>query len=120
MDIEKAWRKKQENKTIRFAGMLITNSRFTEDALQYGKCAGIRMVSWDFPPGDSLKDWIDRSGFHPITSLSSLTKQEKKQLLEQETVLCRQIKEDPALLDTIALSKRKAAQVIREVNALSG
>lgn len=118
-DIEKAWDKDSRNRELRFAGMLVTNSRFTEDALQYGICAGLRLVSWDFPAGDSLKDWIDRSGFHPVTSLYSLTRQEKKQLLEKGVVLCRQISEDPSLLESVSLSGRRSAQVIKEVNALS-
>ena len=41
-------------------GWVVTNTRFTNDALEYGKCAGLYLLSWDYPHGDGLKERIDR------------------------------------------------------------
>src|SRR5690606_9911404 len=46
---------------------VVTNTRFTEDALKYGKCSGLFLLSWDFPKDDGIKDRIDRLGLYPIT-----------------------------------------------------
>jgi len=43
-------------------GWLITNTRFSTDALQYGKCMGMQLVGWDYPNNNGLRNWIDSSG----------------------------------------------------------
>lgn len=43
-------------------GWVVTNTRFTKDAEQYGTCVGLRLLSWDFPKGNSLKDIIEQFG----------------------------------------------------------
>jgi len=35
------------------------------------------MISWDFPDKNNLRQLIDSSGFHPITTMQSITKKEK-------------------------------------------
>ncbi|MDZ7742242.1 MAG: ATP cone domain-containing protein [Bacteroidota bacterium] len=104
---------------LHFEPMLITNTRFTLDALQYGICSGLKMLSWDHPQGNSLKDWIDRSGFHPITVLKSLTKKEKKILMGKGIVLCREILEKPDQLNSIEISQRKKNNILKEARALT-
>jgi hypothetical protein len=37
-------------------GWLVTNTRFTGDAIQYGNCAGLKLIGWDYPAEGSLKD----------------------------------------------------------------
>ena len=49
-----------------FTGILATNTRFTTDASDYGTCSGLKLISWDRPSGESLKDRVSRSGLHPI------------------------------------------------------
>jgi hypothetical protein len=76
------------------------------------------MVSWDTPEGNSLKDWIDRSGFHPITVLHSLKRSEKKALMDKGYVLCRQIAEKPEILDELIYPSKKIEKIISEINSL--
>jgi hypothetical protein len=76
------------------------------------------MISWDTPQGDSLKDWIDRSGFHPVTALQSLNKKEKQALLEKDIVVCRQIADNPGTLDDIVHPSKKIRKVLKEVRSL--
>jgi hypothetical protein len=117
-DIELKLREDPVTKDKEFSAMLITNTRFTEQALDYGKCTGLKMVSWDQPPGNSLKDWVDRSGLHPVTVLKSLTMKEKQALLEKDIVLCREIVANPKVLATIPLTERKQKSVLREAEEL--
>lgn len=83
LDIKNQWQKEELSNDKTFTGMIVTNTRFSQDAMQYGKCVGLKVVSWDYPAGNSLKDWIDRSGYHPITSLASLRTKEKQFLLRK-------------------------------------
>ena len=90
LDVEQQW-KKQEGDGRFYQGWIVTNTRFTEDALNYGTCAGLHLISWDYPSEGSLKDRIDAAGFHPITALGGLNKKEKQALLDKDIVLCRNI-----------------------------
>jgi Holliday junction resolvase-like predicted endonuclease len=118
MDVSQQWKQAANGSNMEFECMLVTNSRFTQDALQYGNCVGLIMVSWDLPAGNSLRDWIDRAGYHPITVLHSLNKKEKQSLMEKGLVLCRQIAEDPHVLDNLVYPDKKIARIKKEVNSL--
>lgn len=97
---------------------LVTNGRFTKDALTYGSGVGIQMISWDHPKGDSLRERIDRAGLHPITVLSTLHLKEQAELLRAGLVLCADLKDQPEEVDRLRLSHGRAEQLWREVEGL--
>lgn len=68
---------------------VITNSRFTTDAIKFGKCAKIKLTSWDYPDQGSLREMVDSTQLHPITVMDSLSKSQKRELLEAGIVTCR-------------------------------
>ena len=74
LDVEKQWKHQKGHEAKLHKGAVYTNTRFTTDAIQYGKCVGMLMTSWDYPRGNGLKDRIDKSGLHPLTALTTLTK----------------------------------------------
>src|SRR5690625_6173565 len=55
LDIEKQWIRRKSHKTKHHKGGVYTNTRFTSDAIQYGKCVGLLMTSWDYPEGKDRK-----------------------------------------------------------------
>jgi len=101
-----------------FQGWVVTNTRFTSDAIDYGKCAGLHLVSWDYPEGHSLRDMIEKEKFFPVTALTSLNKQQKQVLLDDGTVLCRQICNEPGLADKLEMSPQKRKKLMEEVSKL--
>jgi len=117
LDVKATW-EEQYGKDIRYRGGVVTNTRFSDDAASYGNCAGMLMVSWDTPQGHSLKDRIDRSGLHPLTSLISLTKAQKQQLLEHELVLCSELASHRHLLEQMHISERQINKILREAASL--
>ncbi len=119
-DVSAEWKKTDPDAGIQYTGMVATNTRFSEDAIRYAKCAGLKLVSWDYPNGNSLKDWIDRSGYHPVTSLSYLKKAEKQRLLEKGVVLCRDVKENELLLKEMGIPDNRIKKLLSEANQLSG
>lgn len=106
-DIYAQWEKEDRIKGRKFEGWVVTNTRFTLDAEKFGKCSGLKLVSWDYPNENSLKNMIDKSGLHPLTSLRSLTKKEKEYVLEQGIVLCKELSEDILLKSGIPSNKIK-------------
>jgi hypothetical protein len=101
-----------------FQGWIVTNTRFTSDAISYGKCAGLKLLSWDYPTGRSLKDLIEKAGLFPITVLTSLDKDQKRQLLDSGKVLCRQIVGDEIILETLNLTEHQKRRLMLELSDL--
>ena len=81
-----------------FTGWVITNSKFTSDAIAYGGCKGMQLLGWDYPVHNALKDWVDRTGLYPLTCLTSLTRSEKEWLLSKGYVLVKDIYNNQPLL----------------------
>lgn len=99
-------------------GWLATNTRFTEDALQYGKCSGLHLLSWDYPNGRGLKDRIDSLGLYPVTVSTLMTQREKQFLLSRDVVLCRQLINDHFYLDHLGISEKRKERILKEIDLL--
>lgn len=100
-------------------GWLVTNTKFTSTAIEYGSCqGGLRMIGWNYPPVGNLHDMILESKLHPITCLVSLNGREKKVLLDKGLVLCKSISEDPDVLAVIGLNSAKIQKVLDEIESL--
>jgi hypothetical protein len=101
-------------------GWLITNTSFTENALNYAKCVGLTMISWSYPEGGTLQDLIEDSGVQPITALTSLTLKEKRLLLERKVVLCKLLPESASVMESIGMTASRIDTTLRESQALCG
>lgn len=117
LDVKAAW-ESQFGKDINYKGGVVTNTRFSDDALQYAKCAGLVLISWDYPYDTGLKYWIDKTGLQPVTSLLSLTKKEKQLLLEKGIVLCNQLSEKLDVLREMGLTENQIKKIISEARSL--
>ncbi len=87
-DIRRSWSFNDDLKDRELEGWVVTNTRFTKDAEKFGADYGLTLLAWDYPQKASLKNWIELENLHPITSLSSITRKEKKKLMEQGIVMC--------------------------------
>jgi len=100
-------------------GWLVTNTKFTSTAIEYGSCqGGMKMIGWNYPPVGNLHDMIIEAKLHPLTCLTSMTGREKNLLLERGVVLCRTILDNPDLLYAIGLNDSKSKKVIEEIENL--
>ncbi|MCG2431885.1 ATP cone domain-containing protein [Aequorivita xiaoshiensis] len=99
-------------------GWVVTNTRFSKDALQYGKCAGLYLLSWDYPKDNGIKDRIDRLGLYPITASTLLSQREKQFLLSRDIVLCKQLINDDFYLDHLGISENRQARILEEIKIL--
>lgn len=100
-------------------GWVVTNTRFTADAIAYGTCAGLHLLSWDYPLDNGIKERIDRLGLYPITVSTLLTQREKQFLLSRNVVLCRQLSNDKFYLDHMGISENRKKKILTEVAMLS-
>jgi hypothetical protein len=118
LDVEMQWKKQPGHNSKLHKGWVYTNTRFTTDAIQYGTCVGLGLASWDYPSGNGLKERIDKSGLHPLTALTTLTKSEKTKLLDNGMVLCKEIHENPTILDQIGIPKERHKNILDDSKEL--
>lgn len=113
-DVKAHW-ETNKNNTKLTNGWVVTNTRFTQDALQYGKCAQLYLLSWDYPKNNAIKDRIDRLGLYPITVSNLLSQREKQFLLNRDVVLCRELIGDVFYLDHLGISKARKSRILKEI-----
>jgi hypothetical protein len=101
-------------------GWLITNTKFTSNALDYARCAGLHMLGWSYPNGSNLRDLIEKTNLQPLTTLTTLSSQEKRTLMDGGIVLCRTLSEDSGLLKELHFNKDKIDTVLREIDGVCG
>lgn len=94
---------------------LVTNTKTTVDVNTYALCKNIKVMSWSYPEGDSLRDLIETTRLHPITILSSLNTSQKRTLLDNHIVLCKDIFNDPKLINILYLPEQDKQKVLSEV-----
>jgi len=103
----------KKNGTVIF-GWIATNSKFTSDAIAYGRCKNLNMISWNYPSDRSLRDVIDEFRLYPLTCLSALTKQEKQWLLAKNYVLVKDVYNNSDLLKKAGVSENRLKAVLEE------
>jgi len=114
----KNYRKNHENKLTFEEGWVVTNTRFTKDAIEYGKCSDLKLLSWDYPKGESIKDRIDKLGLYPITVSTLLSEREKIFLLSRDVVLCRDLVNDTFYLDHLGVNNPRKGRILKEMEEL--
>jgi hypothetical protein len=117
-DIEAAWVKLPGHAAKFHQGWVVTNTRFTGDAIQYGTCVGLKLIGWNYPNEGSLRNRIETLGLYPITCLVTLSKIEKQKLLEKRIVLCKEICLDKNILLTVGVNQSRIDGVMAEATNL--
>lgn len=98
-------------------GWLVTNTRFTRNAIRYAQCANLTLLGWDYPRNRGLLEMIETARVHPLTCLTTLSEGEKRRLLEHKVVLCKSVR-TPHLLQEYGVQPEKMAKVIEEAGRL--
>jgi len=97
---------------------IITNTKFTTQAIQYAKCMGMRLTGWNFPPERPLQALIEGSEMYPITCLSALKSGHKQKLLRLGISSTSEVRDSPNILRKIGLTHLQAAGVLDEIRTL--
>lgn len=93
---------------------LITNTKFTDQAIKYGECKGLNMLGWNYPAGKSLHQIVEQNGLHPITCIGSLTHQEKKTIIGLGVLTCIDVVGNPGILKKAGVREDNIEKVLTE------
>lgn len=98
-------------------GWLVTNTRFTRNAIRYAQCSNLTLLGWDYPHNRGLLEMIESARVHPLTALTTLTDGEKRRLLDNKIVLCKDV-QTGHLLEEYGVKPARIPQVIEEAKFL--
>ena len=101
-------------------GWLITNTKFTDQAIKYGECNQVKMLGWNYPRKGNLQDIIEELHLHPFTCLDSISNSHKKELLKRGIVLCMDIYNNQSILDEIDVKSPEKEEIISEIKTVCG
>lgn len=118
MDIQKRYEEVDGDEPKYTRALLVTNTSFTSQAIQYGHCAGLAMTGWNYPKGRTLQDLVQETETHPVTCLTTLSDAQKSALLGEGVVLCHDIVRAPELLEKIGMGKDAVTEAIAEASGL--
>lgn len=51
--------------------LIVTNSKFTDEALKYSSCKGLELLGWNYPREEGLEDMVESKKLYPVTILPS-------------------------------------------------
>lgn len=97
---------------------IVTNNRFTLDAITFAKCSGLSLLCWDYPPKNNLKTKIEHESLYPITCLTTLSVLEKDKLLTLNLILVKDLLNNRISLERIGISSNRIKNVLKEVSEL--
>lgn len=99
-------------------GLLVTNTKFTSEAIAYAECAGVELLGWSYPASDSLFMRMSRASIYPITALTCLSHAEKGMLVGGGVIAVDELARDRRLLDPLHLSSERVGETLAEVEGL--
>lgn len=97
---------------------IVTNNRFTSDAIAFAKCSKLNLLSWNYPENNNLKTKNDRHHLYPVTCLTTLSLAEKDKLLVLDVILVKEIINNSDCLEKIGLSPNRIKNVMKESSQL--
>ncbi len=97
---------------------LITNTKFTDKAIHYGQCVNLKLMSWNYPSEGNLHDIIGQNGLHPVACLTSLSHQQKRDLVGRNILACLDLVGQPQALNDIGVKGDLAEKVLTEAQTV--
>lgn len=97
---------------------IVTNNRFTTDAVGFAICSGMSLLSWDYPLNNNIRTKIDAKHLYPITCLTTLSIAEKDKLLILNVILVKELLSNSECLQKIGISTARIKNILKEASEL--
>jgi len=99
-------------------GWLITNTKFTNEAIKYAQCSGLHLIGWNYPHSGNLHQLIEEFSLYPFTILASVDGQTRRNLFDNGVVLCRDLVKYPGYLEDAGVRGVKADKIVNEARMM--
>ncbi len=96
-----------------YEGWLVTNTRFTIDAISYARCMNFKILGWRYPAENGLEKMIEDKRLYPVTIISGIKANLSDKLISNGIMLVKDIVDmDEKKLETLlGLSRRKVQKL---------
>lgn len=120
LDIEKGGFLNKHFKGMRLQSMLVTNTKFTSEAIKYSQCSGVGLLGWRYPEKEGLEQVIDSQKLYPITVLRSLNSYMAEALAGEHIMMVRDLLRIDAdkFAKKTRIPRQKLVQLIEEAGIL--
>jgi Holliday junction resolvase-like predicted endonuclease len=71
--------------------VIVTNTRYSEHAMQYGKCKKLVQIGWTSPEHFGLRDAIEENKLYPLSCLRNVAVEARLRLVDSGIVLIKQL-----------------------------
>jgi hypothetical protein len=79
--------------------LIVTNTKFSEQATRYAYCRDILLIGWNTPLDLNVQSMIEEKNLYPLSCLRRLRRDERTRLVNSGIVLIKQVvEENPARL----------------------
>jgi hypothetical protein len=82
--------------------MIITNTKYSEHAVNYGSCRNILQIGWNTPVDLSVQHMIETTNLYPLSCLKDLKRDARAQLASSGIVVMKQLINE----DLVTLSRK--------------
>ena len=112
--------KKNTNKNEKLKALLVTNTKFTNRAIQYSECSGVNLLGWRYPRDNGLEKMIEKSNLYPITILPSFKSIFQNVFADKEIMLVKNLLErsPKQIAEETKISLKEINQLVEEANIL--
>jgi Holliday junction resolvase-like predicted endonuclease len=118
--IDIAQKHDDEGEDLDHAMWVVTNTKFSSKAIQYGKCRRMKLVGWNYPSRGGLEELIISKKVYPITVLPSVSRFEREQFAEKGMILAQDILPySPSdLMHKLGIPPQIAEKIVSEAQGL--
>jgi ATP cone domain/Restriction endonuclease len=95
--------------------MIVTNTKYSEQAVQYGACRNILQIGWSTPIDLGLRDIIQARNLYPLSCIKGLKTDARVQLVDSDIILISQLLAEETV--EIARRTRLPLELIRNVKS---
>ena len=99
---------------------VFTNTKFTENAIQYAKCRNLKLTGWRYPKEGGLESLIAEYALYPVTVLPSVDRFAREQFARANMMLAQDIAPYTAgmLLKEFGISEKRGVKIVREAQEI--
>lgn len=86
---------------------LVTNTRFSSEAIQFLECRNVQILGWDYPLERSLNVLLERFKLYPVTCVNVLSKGHKQELIRKGIITTQDFQRQKAKISRTTIPERK-------------
>lgn len=117
-DMKKAWEQEAHYEKRFHDVWIVTNTKFTSEAIRYANCTGISLMGWSYPAHTNLPALIDKYRLYPITAIPSLTHTQKRLFLREGFLFCCNAPENIHIMRKYGMSQDKIETLLSDMDDL--